>query len=553
MNIIDRLDLIRLIHSNESLRLLDGDAKPASGAYEEITVNVWRNHGIELATMYMEKLARLYGIEYKFWIGGYDNTLNISTRKDADVDLVWIDRDFYKSTDLVFGQWMSDRVNALYKSGASLVIVAISGAITDGIVQEIEKSEGKVFVLERELGLEEEELYEPRLRQVTGSRIGFKAIERVVRHLGLEWLTLTGISRLKAIVVDLDNTLYSGVVGEDGVEGLLVSEGHIQIQKLLRSLACKGYFIAIASKNNQADVECLWESGKLDALGRDSISVEEAGWERKSVLIENICSRLNIGVDSILFIDDNINEILEVYSKHKVKCIRACQLNPSITAAMIKSYPGTRRLLQTKDDLLRLEDQRMNKLRRELLEESDEQEEYFRGLEIVISVKEVDGKPDLMQRASELSNKVNQFNMTFSRYSLAEVKEIIDNESMLAVLISVRDKYSDSGDIALVVLRQSDHQEMNVEEMCISCRALGRELEDYIFSAACTKAVCKWKGIEHVSVEFKSGDRNKPALNWLSRIGSFQHEGVVKASRTQVCGMLNEAIERGIEFEGEYL
>ena len=279
---------------------------------------------------------------------------------------------------------------------------------------------------------------------ITGTRLSNAACLALAQILGLKLLPALMLPSLKAIVCDLDNTLYAGVLGEDGIEKLTLAPAHKALQEQILSYKKQGFLLAIASKNDLRDVEALFQKRLDFPLRLSDFSCVQAHWEGKAQSLEAIAKSFNIGLDSLLFIDDNIAE-LESTRHTKVKQIHA--LSPAHTLFALYLYPQMTRLVENKEDSLRSSDIAANAARAHLEALSDE--EYFTNLGIELEFC-INPKQSA-QRIHELLNKTNQFIANYARPTLTEVQEWIEGEGYCVVAISMRDRLSESGIIGIVV------------------------------------------------------------------------------------------------------
>jgi FkbH-like protein len=292
------------------------------------------------------------------------------------------------------------------------------------------------------------------------------------------------IASKKCIVIDCDNTIWGGVVSEDGLGGLGLGESFpgrafVDIQREILALKNRGIFVAVASKN---DIEAVMEvfsehDGML--LKPSDISVFEVNWGAKSDSLLRIATKLNIGVDSLVLLDDNPAEIAEVSSN--LPGVSTILLPTELTeaAATIRRshFFDTWRL--TREDQLRetsvaMEEQRQS-LRLKL-----SPEEYLSSLDIQVGFFDI-GEMHL-DRVSQLINKTNQFNLTTKRRTLAEVRELLRSDRYRLFAYEVRDKFGEYGLVGVIITRQTETI-ADIDTWLMSCRVLNRGVEDAVVVA----------------------------------------------------------------------
>ena len=234
-------------------------------------------------------------------------------------------------------------------------------------------------------------------------------------------------------------------------------------------------------------------------------------WQAKSDSIKEISEYLNIGIDSILMIDDNIGEVNALaFAYPELKLIHAKD-DANETCEVLDNYPGLLLLNTTAESSIRKDDVIANEKRRLLKSSVENKEDYIRSLQIKLTY-DFDNKEKL-KRISELANKTNQFIFNYKRYSQQEIENIYASDDYMIVSISLQDCLSDSGLIAVCVGKKTDDY-ISLEECFMSCRALGRGIDDVIIMGA-IKLLTERLGVQKVKVLFKEGERNTPAKNYI--------------------------------------
>ncbi|TLD96495.1 HAD-IIIC family phosphatase [Helicobacter jaachi] len=376
---------------------------------------------------------------------------------------------------------------------------------------------------------------------ITGTRLSNAATLALAQILGLRILPSLLLPNLKAIVCDLDNTLYSGVLGEDGAQNLLLTPAHIALQEQILSLKKQGYLLAIASKNQMQDVANLFRQRRDFPLKLSDFDNVQAHWQSKASSLESIAKAFNIGLDSMLFIDDNIAEIKSIQHTH-AHTIHATSVQYTLWQLFL--YPRLQRFFSSSEDMLRSSDIAANTAREQLRALSDE--EYFRSLEIELTFSVNDFSQT--QRIYELLNKTNQFIANYTRPSLSQVQQWLESKDYCVVCIGMKDKLSESGVIGIVVgsincsLDSYSHKEQScieIVDITISCRALGRRLEALFLQQSfalivkhltqkathksSTQKIARAKKpqeIKEVLVHFQKGERNTPFLHTLENLNN---------------------------------
>lgn len=306
-------------------------------------------------------------------------------------------------------------------------------------------------------------------------------------RLGERLLRIYAARRLepkKCLVVDCDNTLWGGVIGEDGVGGVQLSDDYpgrafVEFQRQLKALRDSGIFLAICTKNNPEDVTEMFETHSSMAIRLKDLSVAKVNWQPKSQNLKEIAKELNIGVDALVFVDDNPFEIEEVRT-HAPEV--TCVLVPEDTADLPTVIKEAARLFDrldiTEDDRRRVDMMRQEMERRELSQKLTETD-FLASLELQIDI--YPPAPADQARVAQLINKTNQFNVTTRRYSFEDVVRMIADPAIDLYCATVRDKFGDYGLVGVGIVRHGDGRS-EFDTLLMSCRVLGRGVETAIIS-----------------------------------------------------------------------
>lgn len=306
----------------------------------------------------------------------------------------------------------------------------------------------------------------------------------------------------KCLVLDLDDTLWGGVVGEDGIEGIKLGptgqgKPFYEFQKFIKLLFEKGVILAVNSKNNYEDAIEVIRNHPYMLLGEENFADLEINWNDKASNIRTIAKKLNIGTDSIVFLDDDkLNCEIVKESLKEVKVVNMPK-DPSLYLKTIIDISSEFNVLYLTDEdrkkgLMYAE----NRKRQELKEEIQSIDEYLKALNMCVEIK-VDDEFNIA-RIAQLTQKTNQFNMTTKRYFEEDIKKFMleDNYSVLA--IAVKDKFGDNG-IAGVCIIKKENDAWYIDTLLLSCRVMGRKIEyaimNYIEKSAYKKSVKTIKAV----------------------------------------------------------
>ena len=468
-------------------------------------IYVHRNHSFEMTGNVINAFLNFSDIEADFIYSSYDDSLTFTNDMEhVDLHILWLDLERYDKNRVAdFVQEKTAELRTLTKSPVLLALLGLKNndikinttdVYTVSIDDIVAPLGEKAFDLEKE--------------PVSGTRLSAKASVKIAQYLGLKIIPSVLKPSLKAIVVDLDNTLYKGIIGEDGIENV---DANNKLQKKLIEFKEQGFLLCIASKNEEQDAKALFEKRKDFVLKWQDFTSVRINWNSKAGNIEEIARDLNIGVDAMLFIDDNIAEIESVKTSiPDIKTILATSEDDVLR--YLNLYPGLMKKSISKEDALRSDDLKANKERAELSKKLSK-EEYFKKLEMKIELTLNDREN--INRITELLNKTNQFILSYRRYNISQVEELLNSKEACIVTAGMSDKLSDSGIIAILIARK-DRVTAVVDELTFSCRALGRNIEDIVISKMLKMSADYLKTTGDIKIDYQKGPRNTPALNWLT-------------------------------------
>ena len=498
---------------SESLKRLELLKHTKTENASKIEIAIYRNHSFELISNVLNTFLSFSNLYADFIFSDYDDSLNFQF-KEACIQIIWLDLNRYKTNDL--SSFINERLVVLRNLTKNPIMLIVTGDQDINITNDI--PDVTYINISKELSSLGEKLYDYKKEKYSGTILSDKATLEIARILGLKYIPSILFTPLKAIVADLDNTLYQGILGEDGIKNLIPN---IEFQQQLKDLKERGFLLAIASKNELSDVKEMFKERKDFILEWSDFTTVEINWNSKADNLINIAKKFNIGLDSILFIDDNPGEIENV-SHIGVNTLLA---DENITQ-ILKYYPRLLKLNTNEEDRIRSIDIQSNQKRIELANKLSPCE-YFKKLGIKLTYF-LNNKSQI-PRITELLNKTNQFILSYKRYNQSEVQTFIEEKDKGIFTIQMSDNLSDSGIIAIFVFHK-EQNDLFVDELTVSCRALGRNLENvmlpYLFILA--KQVLNTSNI--VKIEYKKGDRNKPAIDWLSKLINqrLQNEGLIE-------------------------
>ncbi len=301
-------------------------------------------------------------------------------------------------------------------------------------------------------------------------------------HLAREWLRflhpLAG-KVAKCVVVDLDNTLWGGVIGEDGIDGIRLGAEYPgaafqELQRALLDLKRRGILLAVCSKNNPADaMEALsGHPGMVLQLG--DFAAMRINWSEKAQNLREIAAELNIGLDTIAFLDDNPVERQHVRDQAPEAIAIHLPEDPMGYAQAVRDCPWFERLTLSEEDRQRGEYYAAQRARVELERGVTSKEDFYRGLEQVAEISPVNART--LARVSQLTQKTNQFNLTTRRYTEQQIAEMAASPACRVWSLRLKDRYADNGLIGVAIARM-DGEVCEIDSFLMSCRVIGRTVE----------------------------------------------------------------------------
>ena len=340
---------------------------------------------------------------------------------------------------------------------------------------------------------------------------------------------LLGVRR-KVLAVDLDNTLWGGVVGEDGVDGLALAgdypgNAYHNFQSFLANLRASGIALATVSKNNPEDAHEVFMANPDMPVSWDHFSSRQIGWQDKVTGLRAISEALNVGTDSLVFVDDSATEceMIRTYLP-EVKVINA-NVDPSLLAGLVLNVGGLDAVMLTDEDLGRTDSYKANVDRRSLELSSTDTSSFLQRLEINLELRAP--RSGEFERVAQLCNKTNQFNLTTKRYTLADIQMMAESPEFCLRIGRMRDRFGDYGLILVMVLRMGSPL-WEIETLLMSCRVIGKKIEAAALSFADNLA--RGQGAETLFGLYKPTKKNAQVSMLYPNFGfaATEEEGVFK-------------------------
>ena len=330
----------------------------------------------------------------------------------------------------------------------------------------------------------------------------------------------------KVLCTDLDNTLWGGVLGEDGPEGIATGTAfpgncYLEYQRYLKQLSARGILIAIVSKNNEADVREAFQVRAADlAVTLDNFVAAKISWNEKADSIRELAKELSLGLDSFVFVDDNPVECESIRQQlPEVAVIEAPVQQPWTQVDLLSSQSFFDAAVVTDDDVNRLNEYKAQAQRAELAGSAGNRDEFLASLGIVCTFLSALDAP--LARSVQLLSKTNQFNLTTRRHSAAEIESFA--ASGQAIAIRVRDRFGDAGVVGLA-LAHNKGDSCIIDSLLLSCRVIGRGIETALLAHIGANAIKS--GAKQLVGEFIATKKNAPCADF------YLDHGFVKDTST---------------------
>lgn len=298
----------------------------------------------------------------------------------------------------------------------------------------------------------------------------------------------------KCLVLDCDNTLWGGIVGEDGVKGIRLGKtnpgsAYRDFQQEALNLYHRGVILALCSKNNEQDVREVFSHHPDMVLREEHVAASRINWSDKVSNLREIAQDLNVGLDSLVFMDDSPFEIDLIRSElPEVEAILLPANAPAQYAGILASCGLFETLTLSEEDRRRGAMYRAEATRRQCQAQAVDMESYYRGLEMELDIRLADAFA--IPRIAQQTQKTNQFNLTTRRYSDANITRFVESPDHDVFFLRLKDRYGDYGIVGACILRYEDDT-VHFDTFLLSCRVLGRGVERAFLAAALQRAAAR--------------------------------------------------------------
>ena len=332
-------------------------------------------------------------------------------------------------------------------------------------------------------------LHDPRLWYLARMRLNPQGLATLAELVACHVAARPGASH-KVAAIDLDGVLWGGVVGEVGTAGIELGEEGVGLafqdfQRELLRLRDLGVLLALCSKNNRHDAEQVFAQHPAMVLRREHFAAERINWQDKASNLRELAQELNVGLDSFVFLDDSPIERDWVRQALPEVAVVELPEDPVDRPAALRAVPYFRRIALTEADRGRAGTYQAERRRRELASSTVSFEQFLASLEQQASIEPMSEAS--LARAAQLCQRTNQFNLTTRRYDEAQLEAMLNDDGVELYTLSVNDRFGDSGITGFAILRLDDGQ-AEIDTLLLSCRILGRRLEDALLAFLAERA-----------------------------------------------------------------
>ena len=365
---------------------------------------------------------------------------------------------------------------------------------------------------------------DPKLWYLSRNPLAGPSVAHLAREMGACMRAMFGRSR-KCLVLDCDDTLWGGIVGEVGLGGIALGDDYPgnafkDFQRAVLSLFDRGVILAINSKNNEADAMEVFERHPEMILREKHIACWRVNWQDKPANMREISEDLNIGLDSLVFLDDSVIERERM--RHELPEVLTVELpsSPTHYARTLAGLGVFDTLTISEDDRKRGEQYRAQVERKKLRGRSTSVVDYYRSLEMEAEIRLADER--YIGRVSQLTQKTNQFNLTTRRYSEKDIEAFCKSPASRVYVLRLQDRYGDSGLVGVAIVR-TEPDEWELDTFLQSCRVIGRTVETALLALICADA--RGSGASRVVGRYIRTKKNKPVEEFYANHGFARIEG----------------------------
>ncbi|PQA94363.1 hypothetical protein B0A69_07795 [Chryseobacterium shigense] len=362
-------------------------------------------------------------------------------------------------------------------------------------------------------------MFSPSIYVNTEMVLSLDALPIVAHHIASIIFSLEGKFK-KCLILDLDNTTWGGIIGDDGLEkiqigSLGIGKAFTEFQYWIKALQKRGVILAVCSKNDEDKAREPFEKHPDMVLKLDDIAVFVANWDNKADNIRKIQSLLNIGFDSMVFLDDNPFERNIVRENLPEVCVPELPEDPAEYLEYLYGLNLFETASFSENDAERTKQYQVEAQRAVDLDSFTNVEDFLKSMGMISEVKSFDSfsKP----RVSQLTQRSNQFNLRTVRYTEQDIDHLIHSEDHYTFSFTLEDKYGDNGLICVIVLEKKTQETLFIDTWLMSCRVLKRGMEDFTLNTIVEAA--KKNGYKYVVGEYLPTAKNQMVKDHYQRLG----------------------------------
>jgi FkbH-like protein len=322
-------------------------------------------------------------------------------------------------------------------------------------------------------------LFDPRLWYSARFPYSVAGAQAIVRRL-MKYVLVLKQPRAKCVVVDADNTLWGGLVGEEGIDGIELGpeypgSAYVAFQRRLLDIQQRGFLLALCSRNNEAEVRHVLADHPHQLLRESHFAALRVDWEPKPASLRSIAAQLNLGLEALVFVDDSAHECLAVRQSLPEVTVVHAPAEPAALASCLDDVARLEIVALTDEDRARTALYAQERQRRALASSSDDFDHYLASLDMTMTVGIDDARH--VARIAQLTQKTNQFNLTTRRYDEAEIRRFMADPDWLVAHCSITDIFGDSGVVGVALVRGVSGATAEIDTFLLSCRVIGRRAE----------------------------------------------------------------------------
>jgi FkbH-like protein len=528
-----------------SLRSQQINARVTSGNYDNIVQDSKQYAHTDLVIIFWEACNIVEGLQYKANIMSDEDLRAIVNKVKSEIDFVL---SHLKETRLViFNKFSSLLFNhELIKSNN---FDKICNELNAYLETKVKSNVVLIDINKVIAGVSVEKSVDFRYYYSSKALYKIDFYKRYVEFINPVILTVKGKSK-KVLVFDCDNTLWKGILGEDGSDKIEMSSktkgGSVfeEIQYLGLDLNKKGILLGLCSKNNSQDIDSILETHPDMILKDENITIKKVNWEDKVSNLKKIAKELNLGLDSIVFVDDSDFEIELIKSNLPEVSVLKVPSNayeyPQLLRKQAQSFYS---VSETKEDSARVLMYQQQKERDNEKLIFGNIESYLESLDIAITIHM--DEVELVPRIAQMTQKTNQFNLTTKRYTEAEILKFTTGKEFSVIAFEVRDKYGDSGITGAVILHfTNDDEQVLVDTFLMSCRIIGRNIEFAFFDFLIN--YLKQKTTRKIKASYIKTPKNEQVADFYETIGFVNTKKTKELKEYEI--ELNQYISKNINY-----